>query len=132
MHNVQDYSVPYNNAVCPAICKDLHFTHTWKARAWPHHFTASHLLDMNSTNKRTCLGNVEVFWMYIVYLLIWRARSCLIIIEQLVFFWCSFKSPSKRSLISYRYSINYAEHVSWEIHKYIPSSSSSRGTFLQI
>ena len=54
--NVQDYSVPYNNAVRSVICEDLHFTHTWEARAWPHHFTASHLLDMNSTMKRNMLS----------------------------------------------------------------------------
>jgi hypothetical protein len=27
------------------ICEELHFTHRWKARVWPHHFTASHLLS---------------------------------------------------------------------------------------
>ena len=62
MYNVQDYSLPYNNVVRPVICEDLHSTHTWEARAWPHHFTANHLLDMNSTKKRTFLANFEVFF----------------------------------------------------------------------
>jgi len=39
MYNVKEYNVLYNNAAPPVICKGWHFTHTWKALAWPHHFT---------------------------------------------------------------------------------------------
>ena len=28
-----------DNAVCPVISEDCHFTHMWKALAWQHHFT---------------------------------------------------------------------------------------------
>ena len=33
MHNVQDSSVLYDNAVLPVICEGWHFTHMWKALA---------------------------------------------------------------------------------------------------
>ena len=33
MHNVQDYSVLYDNAVRPAICEGWHFTRMWKSLA---------------------------------------------------------------------------------------------------
>ena len=33
MYNVQDYSFLYDNAVCPVISEDCHFTHMWKALA---------------------------------------------------------------------------------------------------
>lgn len=39
LHNVQDYNVLCNNGVRPAICESWYFTHTWKALAWPAHFT---------------------------------------------------------------------------------------------
>jgi len=39
MYNVQDYSVLYNNVIRPVKCESCHFTHTWKALAWLHHFT---------------------------------------------------------------------------------------------
>ena len=58
--NVKVDSVPYNNVVFSVICESLHFTHTGKASAWPHHFTANHIFDMNSANRRTCLVNVDV------------------------------------------------------------------------
>ena len=51
MYNVQDYSVPYNKAVQPVICEGLHSTHTWKARGWPHHSQANHLLAKNLNTK---------------------------------------------------------------------------------
>ena len=33
MYNVQDYSFLYDNAVCPAISEDWHFTYMWEALA---------------------------------------------------------------------------------------------------
>jgi len=39
MYNVQDHSVFYDNAQHSVICEGGHFTHTWKALAWLHHFT---------------------------------------------------------------------------------------------
>jgi hypothetical protein len=35
-YNVQDYSVLYNNVVCPVECDGWHFTHTSKALAQSH------------------------------------------------------------------------------------------------
>jgi hypothetical protein len=45
MYNVQDYSFLYDNAVCPVISEDWHFTHMWKALVWQHHFTTRGSLD---------------------------------------------------------------------------------------
>ena len=33
MYNVQDYSFLYDNAVCPVIREDWHFTRMWKSPA---------------------------------------------------------------------------------------------------
>ena len=45
MYNVQDYSFLYDNAVCPVISEDWHFTHMWKALVGQHHFTTRGSLD---------------------------------------------------------------------------------------
>ena len=47
MYNVQDYRLAFfiDNAVCPDIHEDWHFTHMWKALAWQHHFTTRGSLD---------------------------------------------------------------------------------------
>jgi len=39
MHNAQNYSILYNNAVRSVICEGWHFTHMWKSFTWQHHFT---------------------------------------------------------------------------------------------
>ena len=39
MYNVQIIELIPNNDVRPVVSEGCHFTHTWKARTRPHHFT---------------------------------------------------------------------------------------------